>query len=40
MISASLDWAATTIPAALVAEEESVPHNGGLVRAQRLVRRP
>ena len=28
MISASLDWAATTIAAALVAEEEeTVPHN-------------
>ena len=39
MISASLDWAAMTIAAALVAEEESVPHNGsGLVRAQGLVR--
>ena len=41
MISASLDWAAMTIAAALVTEEEeSVPRNGsGLVRAQGLVRR-
>jgi hypothetical protein len=40
MISASLDWAAMTIAAALVAEEEeSVPGNGsGIVRAQSLVR--
>ena len=29
MISASLDWAAMTIAAALTVEEESVPHNGG-----------
>ena len=27
MIAASLDWAAMTIAAALVTEEESVPHN-------------
>jgi hypothetical protein len=39
MISASLDWAAMTIAAALVTEEESVPRNGsGIVRAQGLVR--
>ena len=39
MISASLDWAAMTIAAALVTEEETAPHNGsGLVRAQALVR--
>ena len=38
MISASLDWAAMRIAAALVTEEESVPRNGGLVRAQALVR--
>ena len=41
MISAALDWAAMTIAAALVTEEEeSVPHNNGsgLVRAQGLVR--
>ena len=39
MISASLDWAAMTIAAVLVAEEESVPpRNGALVRAQALVR--
>jgi hypothetical protein len=38
MIAASLDWAAMTIAAALVAEEETMPHNGsGLVRAQGLV---
>jgi hypothetical protein len=28
MIAASLDWAAMTIAAALVAEEETVPHKG------------
>lgn len=38
MIAASLDWAAMTIAAALVTEEESVPHRSGLVRAQGLVR--
>ena len=38
MISASLDWAAMTIAAALVAEQETAPRNGGLVRAQGLVR--
>ena len=39
MISASLDWAAMTIAAALVTEEETVPPNGsGIVRAQALVR--
>ena len=39
MISASLDWAAMTIAAALVTEEESAPRNGsGIVRAQSLVR--
>ena len=40
MIAASLDWAAMTIAAALVTEEESVPHNNGsgLVCAQGLVR--
>ena len=39
MISASLDWAATTIAAALVAEEEAVARNGsGIVRAHGLVR--
>ena len=38
MISAALDWAAMTIAAALVAEDEAAPHNGGgLVRAQALV---
>jgi hypothetical protein len=37
MIAASLDWAAMTIAAALVAEEETMPHNAGLVRAQGLV---
>ena len=41
MISASLDWAAMTIAAALVTEEESVPHNGsGIVRAQGGLVRP
>ena len=36
MISASLDWAAMTIAAALVTEEEeeTAPRNGGLLRAQ------
>jgi hypothetical protein len=39
MISASLDWAAMTIAAALVAEEEVPPrNNGALVRPQGLVR--
>ena len=39
MISAALDWAAMTIAAALVAEEETVrQRNGGLLRAQALVR--
>ena len=38
MISASLDWAALTIAAALVSEEE-MPRNGsGLVRGQGLAR--
>ena len=33
MISASLDWAAMTIAAALVAEDEPAPQNGpGLMR--------
>ena len=32
IISASLDWAAMTIAAALLADDEAVPHNGsGLV---------
>jgi len=39
MISASLDWAAMTIAAALMTEEETAPRNGsGIVRAQSLVR--
>ena len=39
MISASLDWAAMTIAAALVAEEEAAPHNGsGIVRATTVMR--
>ena len=33
-ISASLDWAAMTIGAALVAEAEGVPRNGSPVLAQ------
>ena len=39
MISASLDWAAMTIAAALVTEEEAVPHNGpGLMRFTTVMR--
>ena len=39
MISASLDWAAMTIAAALVTEEEAAPRNGsGLVRATTVMR--
>ena len=39
MISASLDWAAMTIAAALVAEDELVPQNGrGIVRAHGVLR--
>jgi hypothetical protein len=39
MIATPLDWAAMTIAAALVAEEETVPHNGsGLSRPQALMR--
>ena len=38
MISAALDWAAMTIAATLVAEDEEAPANGpGLVRAHGLV---
>ena len=42
MISASLDWAAMTIAAALVTGEESPPRNNGsgLVRAQGGLVRP
>ena len=39
MIAASLGWAAMAIAAALLAEEETAPHNGPrLVRAQGLAR--
>lgn len=39
MIAASLDWAAMTIAAALVTEEEAVPHNGpGLMRFTTVMR--
>ena len=39
MIAASLDWAAMTIAAALVTEEEAVPHNGpGLMHSTTVMR--
>jgi hypothetical protein len=39
MIAATLDWAAMTIAAAIVAEDETVPQNGpAIVRAHSLVR--
>jgi hypothetical protein len=38
MISAALDWAAMTIAAALVAEDEQIQNSPGIVRAHSLVR--
>jgi hypothetical protein len=38
VISASLDWAAMTIAAALIAEDEEMPNGPGIVRARGLVR--